>query len=251
MIRLGSHYAIHSGSGTGGRSNLWRSIGRGSGGTSHNNATVTIFSNVYFLQVPILVGDLCCNPLQVPGSPAARPRGTLLSCLFILLFIDAKLNTTRLHRIPRSLCYHAPTRDWVFRCLLSILEKANVGSSIIKQPAAGGGPSPSGLEASATPTPVKLRKSMSGKEKEAKAEKEEKRGGGSGGQNSWLNISMDAALGFRANVTRYGGQGGKKSSSSSASISVHPQAAPVVCRHTLEVLISLAKGGGGGNQRRS
>ena len=72
-----------------------------------------------------------------------------------------------------------------------------------------------------------------------------------GGQNSWLNISMDAALGFRANVTRYGGQGGKKSSSSSASISVHPQAAPVVCRHTLEVLISLAKGEGGGNQRRS
>merc|ERR550534_3110281 len=56
---------------------------------------------------------------------------------------------------------------------------------------------------------------------------------------------MDAALGFRANVfqvTRSGGQGGKKSSSSSATISVHPQAAPVVCRHTLEVLISLAKG---------
>ena len=52
-VRLGSHYAIHSGSGTGGRSNLWRSIGRGIGGTSHNNATVTIFSNVYFLQVPI------------------------------------------------------------------------------------------------------------------------------------------------------------------------------------------------------
>ena len=83
---------------------------------------------------------------------------------------------------------------------------------------------------------------MSGKEKEAKGDKEAQRGAG---QNSWLNISMDAALGFRANVfqvTRAGGQGGKKSSSSSASISVHPQAAPVVCRHTLEVLISLAKG---------
>merc|ERR1719435_436507 len=56
---------------------------------------------------------------------------------------------------------------------------------------------------------------------------------------------MDAALGFRANVfqvqrTQQGG--GKKSSSGGlASISVHPQAAPVVCRHTLEVLISLAK----------
>ena len=46
--RLGSHYAIHSGSGTGGRSNLWRSIGRGSGGASHNNATVRI-SHFYFL----------------------------------------------------------------------------------------------------------------------------------------------------------------------------------------------------------
>merc|ERR1719400_1725924 len=74
------------------------------------------------------------------------------------------------------------------------------------------------------------------------ADKDAQRGAG---QNSWLNISMDAALGFRANVfqvTRSGGQGGKKSSSSSASISVHPQAAPVECRHTLEVLISLAKG---------
>merc|ERR1719282_2017031 len=56
---------------------------------------------------------------------------------------------------------------------------------------------------------------------------------------------MDAALGFRANVfqvSRSQQQAGKKSmSTSSASISVHPQAAPVVCRHTLDVLISLAK----------
>ena len=46
-----------------------------------------------------------------------------------------------------------------------------------------------------------------------------------GGQNSWLNISMDATLGFRANVfqvTRYCGQTGKKSSSSSASIPLLP-----------------------------
>ena len=57
---------------------------------------------------------------------------------------------------------------------------------------------------------------------------------------------MDAALGFRANVfhVQRSGHSGKKSSSSpaqSGSISVHPQAAPVVCRHTLDVLISLAK----------
>lgn len=31
----------------------------------------------------------------------------------------------RLHRILRNVCYHGPTRDWVVRSLLSILEKAN------------------------------------------------------------------------------------------------------------------------------
>ena len=49
-----------------------------------------------------------------------------------------------------------------------------------------------------TPTPAKLRKGDKGKEKGEKDKASaESRGGG---QNSWLNISMDAALGFRANV---------------------------------------------------
>merc|ERR1719347_833505 len=214
--RLGSDYAIHSGSGTGGRSNLWRSIGRGSGGTSHNNATVmTAASNSKFR-----------------GRHLLDHKG--LSCLLILLFIDdTKLNTTRLHRILRNLCYHAPTRDWVVKCLLSILEKANTGGE--------GGQAPidpsSATSGASTPTPAKMRKSMSRNTdvKDARTS----------GQTSWLNISMDAALGFRANVfqvQRAQQGGGKKSSSAGlASISVHPQAAPVVCRHTLEVLISLAK----------
>ena len=150
-----------------------------------------------------------------------------LSCLLILLFIDdTKLNTTRLHRILRNLCYHAPTRDWVVKCLLSILEKANMTTD--QQP------QHTQLD---TPTPAKIRKSVGGSK-----ETKESRGAG---QTSWLNISMDAALGFRANVfqvSRAGQQAGKKSTSGgTASISVHPQAAPVVCRHTLDVLISLAK----------
>merc|ERR1719481_1781266 len=150
-----------------------------------------------------------------------------LSCLLILLFIDdAKLNTTRLHRILRNLCYHAPTRDWVVKCLLSILDKANSGP-----------PETSSLEFPANPTPAIMRKSMPGKS----CDKSDI----CRGQTTWLNISMDAALGFRANVfqiQRTNVQGGKKSSSSgNSTITVHPQAAPVVCRHTLEVLISLAK----------
>ena len=49
-----------------------------------------------------------------------------LSCLLVLLFIDEpKLNTTRLHRVLRNLCYHGPTRDWVVKSLLSILERSN------------------------------------------------------------------------------------------------------------------------------
>jgi len=53
-----------------------------------------------------------------------------LSCLLVLLFIDEpKLNTTRLHRVLRNLCYHGPTRDWVVRSLLSILERSNEARS--------------------------------------------------------------------------------------------------------------------------
>jgi len=213
--RLGNQYAIHTGSGGPGRSNLWRSIGRGGPGHQQNAAALAAANNVKFR-----------------GRMLLDHEG--LSCLLILLFIDdAKLNTTRLHRILRNLCYHAPTRDWVVKCLLSILEKANTGGE--------GGQAPidpaSSTSGASTPTPAKMRKSMS-RNTDVKDTR-------SSGQTSWLNISMDAALGFRANVfqvqrTQQGG--GKKSSSGGlASISVHPQAAPVVCRHTLEVLISLAK----------
>ncbi len=39
-----------------------------------------------------------------------------LSCLLVLLFLDdPRLNTGRLHRVLRNLCYHANTRQWVIR----------------------------------------------------------------------------------------------------------------------------------------
>jgi E3 ubiquitin-protein ligase HUWE1 len=47
-----------------------------------------------------------------------------LSCLLILLFVEEpKLNTIRLHRVLRNLCYHIPTRQWVIQSLLAIMEK--------------------------------------------------------------------------------------------------------------------------------
>merc|ERR1719336_1110607 len=213
VSRFGSHYALNSASG--------RNISRYIGGRS-----------VLGQSVPSLTSGAAAGNQKFRGRQLLDHEG--LSCLLILLFIDdSKLNTTRLHRILRNLCYHAPTRDWVVKCLLSILEKANTLTSLgAEQP--GGG-----VEAASTPTPAKLRKSLSGKSSETKESRS------SGGQTSWLNISMDAALGFRANVFQVQRPAhlGKKSSGAGAgaSIAVHPQAAPVVCRHTLEVLIYLAR----------
>ena len=222
--RMGSytaHNVIPSAGGAGGRSVYSRSIGRGGPGHQHSAALIAAQTSAKF-----------------KGRQLLDHEG--LSCLLILLFIDdTKLNTTRLHRILRNLCYHAPTRDWVIKCLLSILEKANCCT----ETSAGGGASaaePLALT-STTPTPAKLRKSTS---KGGSTPGEPPRGSS---QTSWLNISMDAALGFRANVfqvQRPSNSGGKKSSSNVMSVSninVHPQAAPVVCKNTLEVLISLAK----------
>ena len=171
--RFGSHYALNSGS----PRSIYRSIG-GRGVLGQQS-------------VPSLTS---ASNQKVKGRMLLDHEG--LSCLLILLFIDdSKLNTTRLHRILRNLCYHAPTRDWVVKCLLSILEKANSNTSfdapqhILETAAAAS-------SGSSTPTPAKLRKSVSGKSSEMK----ENRGTAGSGQTSWLNISMDAALGFRANV---------------------------------------------------
>lgn len=39
-----------------------------------------------------------------------------LSCLLVLLFVDEpRLNTGRLHRVLRNLCYHSTTRQWIIR----------------------------------------------------------------------------------------------------------------------------------------
>jgi E3 ubiquitin-protein ligase HUWE1 len=62
---------------------------------------------------------------------------------------------------------------------------------------------------------------------------------------SWLSISLDAALGCRTNVFQiHRSSTSKKSNQINQNnhyITIHPQAAPLVCRHVLDTLISLAK----------
>ena len=121
-----------------------------------------------------------------------------VSCLLVLLFIDdPKINTTRLHRILRNLCYHAPTREWIIRSLLSILEKSNE---------------------------VKL--DLDG---------------------ATAAIDQPQANVFQVTRTCAGGKKSTQTSTPSVdaktvgAISIHPGASAVVCRHTLDVLIALAK----------
>merc|ERR1719507_450438 len=109
--RIGSSYIVH---GSGGRgSDAWRHSfgGRGASAGVPGHPVSSL---------------LASNAIKVKGRQLLDQEG--LSCLLIILFIDdPKINTTRLHRILRNLCYHAPTREWVVKSLLSILEKSNEG----------------------------------------------------------------------------------------------------------------------------
>ncbi|XP_068162214.1 E3 ubiquitin-protein ligase HUWE1 isoform X9 [Antennarius striatus] len=224
---------------------------------------------------------------QMGGGPNHRPsnssmdsllrlRGRLLldhealSCLLVLLFVDEpKLNTSRLHRVLRNLCYHSQTRGWVIRSLLSILQRSSesevcvetsrLEDSRIKRSIQGGcggkGSGPSSLSSSSPSSSLELLNKVESR---------------SSNQLSWLSVSMDAALGCRTNIfqiqrvsgrkhadrhsaggsTGSGTLGGGVSGGAAgitcaggggSTVHIHPQAAPVVCRHVLDTLIQLAK----------
>ncbi|XP_055882443.1 E3 ubiquitin-protein ligase HUWE1-like isoform X4 [Biomphalaria glabrata] len=206
------------------------------------------------------------NPTKVKGRFMLDAEA--LTCLLVLLFIDEpKLNTTRLHRVLRNLCYHGPTRAWLIRALLSIVQKAgdntnNIANNLssdrsnsgFKDKGKGKKSVPmnctvpvSSSSSSATSLDTSL--SMQSDVNLALVTNMNTStplavgGSSSGGTGYWLSISLEAALGCRANVfqIQHKSYGKKSSSSSPAQINIHPQAAPVVCRHALDTLISLAK----------
>ncbi|XP_043357429.1 E3 ubiquitin-protein ligase HUWE1 isoform X1 [Dermochelys coriacea] len=171
-----------------------------------------------------------------------RLRGRLLldhealSCLLVLLFVDEpKLNTSRLHRVLRNLCYHGQTRGWVIRSLLSILQRSSESEPGLETPK--GPPDERGKRAAKAGAPE-------GRPLELLHKMEAR----SSGQLSWLSVSMDAALGCRTNIFQIQRAGGRKhtekhaaGTAAGAAVHIHPQAAPVVCRHVLDTLIQLAK----------
>ncbi|XP_023229433.1 E3 ubiquitin-protein ligase HUWE1-like [Centruroides sculpturatus] len=228
--RMGTRYTIHTVPQRG--QWTWNTLSRGAGSSTAGTGGIQSGS--------------------LPSSLRLRGRQMLdheaLSCLLVLLFVDEpKLNTGRLHRVLRNLCYHAPTRQWVIKALLSVLERTKdsrlqennhdhfsetyhrAKKSVVKtfsHTSENIGPSSHRLESASRSS-----------------------------QPSWLSISLDAALGCRTNVFqihRHGHSAGPKKPSDKHSpsvttgicqpiVTIHPQASPIVFRHVLDTLISLAK----------
>ncbi|KAJ3586121.1 hypothetical protein NHX12_012522 [Muraenolepis orangiensis] len=187
-----------------------------------------------------------------------RLRGRLLldhealSCLLVLLFVDEpKLNTSRLHRVLRNLCYHSQTRGWVIRSLLSILQRSSESEVCVEttrlEDARGkrntqGGCAGKAAAAAASSSLSSSSSSSSSASSSSSLELLNRVESRSSSQLSWLSVSMDAALGCRTNIFQIQRASGVTCSGGGGStVHIHPQAAPVVCRHVLDTLIQLAK----------
>lgn len=186
----------------------WSSWGINAGANTNDDSSSGIARDLISSSGSNILADL---RMEQQGRPLLDHES--LSSLLILLFVEAsKICTLRFHRVIRNLCYHIPTRDWIIRTILSIIEKSNVQLT-----------SPNDLSAV-------------------------------GNRPYWLNIRLDAALGNRNNVftiqkVRRQAASNKKGDCKSSNsddeydtcIAIHPQAAHIVCRHALDLLISLAK----------
>ncbi|XP_071657347.1 E3 ubiquitin-protein ligase HUWE1 isoform X2 [Patagioenas fasciata] len=191
-------------------------------------------------------GAAHARPSGAGADALLRLRGRLLldhealSCLLVLLFVDEpKLNTSRLHRVLRNLCYHAPTRGWVVRSLLSILQRSSESELCLETPRAPQPPDEKPRRRSGGPGSSEPSRGLE------LLQRVEAR---SSGQLSWLSVSMDAALGCRTNIFQIQRAPGRKhtekhggGAAAGSAVHIHPQAAPVVCRHVLDTLIQLAK----------
>ncbi|XP_021962373.1 E3 ubiquitin-protein ligase HUWE1 isoform X3 [Folsomia candida] len=163
-----------------------------------------------------------------------------LSCLLVLLFLDdPRLNTGRLHRVLRNLCYHANTRQWVIRSLLSVMERANECSRLPHQILALASSS-SAIQIKEEPNVGSSNPSIPTSDKDNTT----KQLVPISVTPSWLNLSLDAALGCRASVFEIHKSAittGKKGGIENRIISIHAQAVPSISKHTLDVLSNLAK----------
>ena len=153
-----------------------------------------------------------------------------LVCLLILLFVDEpRINTNRLHKVIRNFCYHQETRQWVIQSLISILRRTS-------------GQNPDGSCASASNTRGKgPGKKADTKSRGLEDQLDETLSEVNSSGSSWLNMSVDTALGCRARIFNVQKTGKTSVDKSASNVSVNSQASPFVCKHVLDALAALAK----------
>lgn len=155
---------------------------------------------------PLNATSITAN-MERNGAPLLDQES--LASILVLLFIDdPNISTLRLYRVIRNLCFHIPTRKWIIKSLLSIIVRCNEES----------------MEHYLEPI-ANTRSSAKNQQRDDDKVK-------------WLKLRLDSALGGRANVflKKY-----EKSIGNASPLTIHPKASPTVCRHTLELLIFLAK----------
>ena len=158
-----------------------------------------------------------------------------LVCLLVLLFVDEpRINITRLHKVIRNFCYHQETRQWVIQSLISILRRTS-----------GQNPDGSCAPVMASNT----RGKGPGKKSDTKSRALEDQLGETSrtvpdvipSGSSWLNMSVDAALGCRARIFNVQKTGKSSLDKSASNVSVNSQASSFVCKHVIDALAALAK----------
>lgn len=156
--------------------------------------------------------------MERQGAPLLDQE-SLASILVVLFIDDPNISTLRLYRVIRNLCFHIPTRKWIIKSLLSIIMRCNEESmEHYLEPIASSSSAASTVSTGAS----KKNQRISGDEDKVK----------------WLKLRLDSALGGRADVFL---KKLEKSINNKSPLTIHPKASPIVCRHTLDLLVFLAK----------
>lgn len=155
------------------------------------------------------------NSISTEGEEPQLDHESLTS-LLILLFVEANKNCTfRFHRVIRNLCYHIPTRDWIIRTILSIIERSNINPKH-NEPHQTISNRPYWLN-------IRLDAAL-------------------GNRNNIFIIKKNChANELEVDAMEVDETPSDGSATDDFSIAIHPQAAQTVCRHALELLIVLAK----------
>ncbi|CAF1080113.1 unnamed protein product [Didymodactylos carnosus] len=182
-----------------------------------------------------------------------------ICCLLILLFIDDQhLNFPRLQKVLKNLCHHPPTRAWIIKALLSIMNKSTgkpefeISSSRTTTTSTTSSPPASNSSLTSTPGAPTLVLNMASDRNRSSLFSSSTVHPTNSNQHqqlqdsqlklinpSWLTINFDSAFGAKTNVFKIQRLGVKRGGQ--VQVSVHAQACPVVCRQVIDALIILAK----------